>query len=293
MAIDINGDIGDIFKSLFSKKSDGDSANKSGRKSIDPFSKVIVAGVVVFLLVIAYLFIEYFPTQEENRIKRDKITQINDLNTCIGEVSDNIIIASNELNVANAKYKQLTKLFHTGQELDDLYRHISMLALSNQLMISKINKAGESPVFEIQADQDSNVENFDLMSSAEDDSMNGSLSACDMLQGGDIMTMSDDTLDGQDYMSMDSESDVESKPKKVAYYELKVEFQMSGNYANYTKFREGLAKLKKIINITKEKIIVLQSENTKGDVKVETIFSIYRLPITESEKYAVQQEEML
>ena len=60
MAIDINGDIGDIFKSLFSKKSDGDSANKSGRKSIDPFSKVIVAGVGVFLLVIAYLFIEYF-----------------------------------------------------------------------------------------------------------------------------------------------------------------------------------------------------------------------------------------
>jgi hypothetical protein len=54
-----------------------------------------------------------------------------------------------------------------------------------------------------------------------------------------------------------------------------------------------LAGLKKIINITKEKIIVLQSENKKGEVKVETIFSIYRLTITELEKYTTPQEEIL
>jgi hypothetical protein len=54
-----------------------------------------------------------------------------------------------------------------------------------------------------------------------------------------------------------------------------------------------LAELKKIINITKEKIIVLQSENKKGEVKVETVFSIYRIPVTELDKYAIPQEEML
>ena len=85
------------------------------------------------------------------------------------------------------------------------------------------------------------------------------------------------------------------KPKKVAYYELKVEFEISGNYANYTNFRKGLAKLKKIININQEKIIVLESKTKKGEVKVETVLAIYRLPANDSEKYATdnQQEDLL
>jgi Tfp pilus assembly protein PilO len=116
-----------------------------------------------------------------------------------------------------------------------------MLALTNQLMVSKIDKQGEEPVFEIEQPQQ---------------------------QEGD------------------------SKPKKVAYYEFKVRFEISGNYANYTSFRKGLAQLKKIINIDQEKIIVLQSETKKGEVRVTAVLAIYRLPANESEKY-VNSEEVL
>jgi len=129
-----------------------------------------------------------------------------------------------------------------------LYRHISMLALTNQLMVSKIDKEGESPVFEIeQPNEDIKTDNFT--------------------------------------------GDNESKPKKVAYYEFKVRFEISGNYADYTSFRKGLAQLKKIININQEEIIVLQSETKKGEVKVTAVLAIYRIP-TESEKY-VNSEEVL
>ena len=182
-----------------------------------------------------------------------KISQIQFIQSEINTISDDIIKATKDLSDAQAKYQSLTKLFHTGKELDDLYRHISMLALTNQLMVSKIDKQGEEPVFEIEQPQQQENE-VGLMNDALGES--------------------------------------ESKPKKVAYYEFKVRFEISGNYANYTSFRKGLAQLKKIINIDQEKIIVLQSETKKGEVKVTAVLAIYRLPANESEKY-VNSEEVL
>jgi Tfp pilus assembly protein PilO len=302
MAIDMNGDIGEIFKNIFSKKTSNDNSLKNNpKKPSNPFIKIVAAGGIVFLLIILYLFVGYFPTQEENRIKRENVALINDLNTCIAEISDDIVSASKELNFAQSEYKRLTKLFHTGQELDDLYRHISMLALSNQLMVLKINKVGEYPVFEAkEALLDGGMtENFD-MAPIDDMGQNSNTSACDIFlnRGGPLIA--DDSFNDQDFqdpMLTDNVSGAwderEAKPQKVAYYELKVGFEISGNYAKYTNFREGLAELKKIINITKEKIIVLQSENKKGEVKVETIFSIYRIPVTELDKYALPQKEII
>lgn len=305
MAIDMNVDIGEIFKKLTSKKGSSGSGG-DGKKPNDPFAKVIIAGVVALVVVVVYLFFIYFPAQEENRIKEQKIAQINDLKTCIAELSGNITTATKDLSSAKAQYKKLTNLFHTGRELDDLYRHISMLALTNQLMVSKIKKSGESPVFET----GQTLNNGDAMDISmpppefdtnEANIENSSLSACDNIQSSNqMLTDGSGALEEEAFqeppmlMGGMSEEGGE-KPKKVAYYELKVEFEISGNYANYTNFRKGLAKLKKIININQEKIIVLESKTKKGEVKVETVLAIYRLPANDSEKYATdnQQEDLL
>jgi Tfp pilus assembly protein PilO len=249
MAIDMNADIGEIFKNLFAKK------GADGTKGIplNPAMKTFIAGGIAVVFIILYVFFIYFPTEEENRLKQEKISQIQFIQSEINTISDDIIKATKDLSDAQAKYQSLTKLFHTGKELDDLYRHISMLALTNQLMVSKIDKQGEEPVFEIEQPQQQENE-VGLMNDALGES--------------------------------------ESKPKKVAYYEFKVRFEISGNYANYTSFRKGLAQLKKIINIDQEKIIVLQSETKKGEVKVTAVLAIYRLPANESEKY-VNSEEVL
>jgi Tfp pilus assembly protein PilO len=77
---------------------------------------------------------------------------------------------------------------------------------------------------------------------------------------------------------------VKDKVKKVAFYEFKVKFEISGNYSDYTKFRKGLAELKKFIDIDVEKIMVLESKTKKGEVKVSTTLAAYRLPANESEK---------
>jgi Tfp pilus assembly protein PilO len=244
MAIDLNPDIGEIFKNLFAKK----GTDRTKGILVNPLMKTFFVGGVAVVFIILYVFFIYLPIAEENRLKQEKISQVKFLQSEINTISGDIVKATKDLSDANAEYQRLTKLFHTGKELDDLYRHISMLALTNQLMVSKIDKEGESPVFEIeQPNEDIKTDNFT--------------------------------------------GDNESKPKKVAYYEFKVRFEISGNYADYTSFRKGLAQLKKIININQEEIIVLESETKKGEVKVTAVLAIYRIP-TESEKY-VNSEEVL
>ncbi len=307
MAIDMNIDIGEVFKKLTSKGGSTGSSSGDGKKPSDPFVKVIAAGAVALVVVVLYLFFVYFPAQGENRIKEQKIAQINDLKSCVDDLSGDIATAMKDLSSAKSRYKELTNLFHTGQELDDLYRHISMLALTNQLMVSKIKKSGEHPVFEVEQSLGSN----DVMDPPpppimpSDDAngaglMGGPVSSCDNIQGSSQMSMDDGNAPNEEGLQDPAlmgggVPDGESKPQKVAYYELRVEFEISGNYANYTNFRKGLAKLKKIININQEKIIVLESKTKKGEVKIETVLAIYRLPANDSEKYVInnQQENSL
>ena len=127
---------------------------------------------------------------------------------------------------------------NTDKELEDLYRHISMLALRNNLMVSKIEKGAEElPIFEVDSDQSGFSDEFD------------------------------------------------GEQKKVAYYEFIVDFEISGNFSNYVKFRKGLAELKKIINLKNESIEVLESEASRGEVRVTSSIATYRFPVDDSEKY--------
>jgi len=300
MAIDMHADIGGIFKNLFSKK--GADGNKG--TPADPLIKTFIAGGVAFVIAILYLSLVYFPAQAENKIKEQKIARINDLKTCITELSENIIVATKDLSSATSRYKERTNLFHTGRELDDLYRHISMLALTNQLMVSKIKKSGENPVFEIESETSQprlaeappppppTPSTSDTNGA---DPLNGSMSACDKIQSSDQTSVDGGTSDEQESQNLGLPmegilGEEESKPKKVAYYEFKVNFEITGNYANYTRFRKGLAQLKKRININQEKIIVLESETKQGEVKVTAVLAIYRLP-EKSEEYVKSGDE--
>ena len=234
MAINMDMDVGELIKSLFAKK-----RSKRGTSSAlmdGPYAKIIISGVLVLLVIILYIVYVYVPMQEKLEQQKRQISQVNNLKNDIAVLSVRITKEEIKLKASKKDFNSRTKLFHTNKELEDLYRHISMLALSNQLMISKLEKVGETPVFEVQKGSSSKKK------SAKD------------------------------------------KVKKVAYYEFKVRFEISGNYSNYTRFRKGLAELKKIINIDVEKIIVLESKAKKGEVKVSATLATYRLPTNESEK---------
>ena len=250
MAIDMNVDVGAMIKGLFSKK----TSQGEAKAPQNPYVKILISIVTVLILIASYIYFIYLPTQEELRINNEKISQIEILRSEITVLSDRIVKAQADLDEAEKEYERRTTLFHTDKELEDLYGHISMLAMKNQLMVTKIEKGVENPIFD---ETQSSICDRNLSNAENSDDFN----------------MQEST-----------------QLKKVAYYEFLVDLEISGNYNNYTNFRHGLAELKKIINIKRESVVVLESETRRGDVKVSSSIATYRLPANESEK-CIQSEQ--
>jgi len=236
VAIDMNMDVGELFKSFLNKELFKSLLNKKGsgvKSSVadladNPYAKIIIAGVVVLIIIILYVAYVYLPMQDKLQKQQEQISQISSLKSNIAVLDVRIAKADIKLKEAQKNYNSRTKLFHSDKEKEGLYSHISMLALQHQLSVSKIEPMEREPIFEVQKEP---------VSKKEKDS-----------------------------------------PRKVAYYVFKVEFEISGNYTNYTDFRKSMAELKKIINIEEEKIIVLKSKKRAGEVKVSAILSTYSVP---------------
>ena len=240
MALDMNVDVGALIKGLFSKKGSKEGASSAPT----PYTKIIMAVIVIIILIASYVYFVYIPTQKDIKIKNQKISQIETIKYEIGTLSNKIKTAQEELELAEIEYERRTKLFHSDKELEDLYGQISLLAMQNKLMVTKIEKGVEMPVF---AGGSCNISN-----------------------------------NNQDASSANSQQPLQLK--KVGYYEFTVDLEISGNYNFYTGFRNGLAQLTKIININTESIVVLESKGGSGGVKVTSAISTYRLPKDESEK---------
>jgi Tfp pilus assembly protein PilO len=198
-----------------------------------------MAVVAVVIVIASYVYFVYIPTQKDLKIKNDKIAQIETIRYEIESLSSSIKVAQEDLELAEKEYDRRTNLFHSDKELEDLYGQISLLAMQNKLMVTKIEKGFEVPIF------------ADGFCTNDDSFVND---------------------EGQPQL------------QNVGYYEFTVDLEISGNYSFYTNFRNGLAQLKKIININSESIVVVESEENTGNVKVTSSISTYRLPKNESEQ---------
>ena len=249
MALDMNIDLGSI-KALFSKKESTDGVKGAS----NPHVKTALVTVSVFISIALYIYFVYLPTQEDLKIKNAKISQIEMIKFEIDELTTEINQAEKDLSVAQDEYDRRTTLFHTDKELEDLYGQISLLAMKNNLTITKIEKGIEKPIFSEGSCVDDN-------------------------------TGEEEIIDEEMMVQL----------QKVGYYEFSVDLQITGNYTQFTNFRNGLAQLKKIININKESIVVPGSESKGGDVKVTMSIATYRLPKNEAETCvdpkSVQNEE--
>jgi len=244
MALDMNIDLGSI-KALFSKKESTDGVKGAS----NPHVKTALVTVSVFISIALYIYFVYLPTQEDLKIKNAKISQIEMIKFEIEALTTDINQAEIDLSIAQEEYERRTTLFHTDKELEELYGQISLLAMKNKLTITKIEKGVEKPIFS--------------EGSCEGNSMG-----------------EEEVIDENQFL--DEEMMVQLQ--KVGYYEFSVDLQISGNYSQFTNFRNGLAQLKKIININKESIVVPGSESKGGDVQITMLIATYRLPKNEAEK---------
>jgi Tfp pilus assembly protein PilO len=248
MALDMNIDVGSMIKGLFSKK----DAKEGVESAPNPHTKTILVVLAVFVFITLYVYFVYLPTKEDLRVKNNKISQIESIKFEINELSVNIEQIQKDLKVAQAEYERRSTLFYTDKELEDLYGQISLLAMKNKLTITKIEKGTEIPIFSEGNCASSSMDN-------------------------------EDEILGEEQF-IDEEMDV-AVLQRVGYYDFSVNLEITGNYSQFTNFRNGLAQLNKIINIKNESIVV-GSESKGGDVKVVMTIATYRLPKNEAEQCA-------
>ena len=253
MALDMNVDVGSMIKGLFSKK----DAKEGVESAPNPHTKTILVVLAVFVFITLYVYFVYLPTQEDLRIKNNKISQIESIKYEIDELSVNIEQIQKDLKIAQTEYERRSTLFYTDKELEDLYGQISLLAMKNKLTITKIEKGVEKPIFD-------------------------GISCTNSPMGNEDGIVDEGEIVGEEQF-IDEEMEGGGKFQQVGYYDFSVNLEITGNYSQFTNFRNGLAQLNKIININKESIVV-GSESKAGDVKVEMIIATYHLPKNEAEQ---------
>ena len=67
------------------------------------------------------------------------------------------------------------------------------------------------------------------------------------------------------------------KAENVAYYTIPVDFEITGNFLGYIKFKRQLSLSQKMLNFDKESIVVVKQKDTTGAIKVNGTLTIVGL----------------
>ena len=74
-----------------------------------------------------------------------------------------------------------------------------------------------------------------------------------------------------------SKKQTKKKVENIAYYTIPVNFEITGNFLGYIKFKRQLSLSQKMLNFDKESIQVVKSNNTTGAIKVNGTLTIVGL----------------
>ena len=196
----------------------------------------IGAGAVIFFLIIYYAVL--------NPIVNKKKIQIDDMNKKKQETAEFVQqIKSKQRKIKKLKprYDEYSTLFHSRAEVEGLYNTLSVFAGENDLVISKIEKKEIKQVTKSDA-------------------------------------LSKVAKKGKKKKKKKKKRKKKGKIKKenVAYYTIPVDFEITGNFIGYIKFKRALSISKKMLNFDKESIQVVKGDTT-GAIKVSGTLTIVGL----------------
>jgi len=135
------------------------------------------------------------------------------------------------------QYKKYSTLFHSRAEVEGLYQTLSEFADDNNLIISKIEKKEIKEVSKSDALAEANKKKK---------------------------------------KKKKKKSNKVKKVEEVAYYKIPVEFEITGNFLGYIKFKRQISLSKKMLNFDKELIKVVKGDTT-GTIKVTGTLTIVGL----------------
>ena len=176
-----------------------------------------------------------------NPIVEKKKAQIDDMNKKKQETVkfvQEIKSTNKKIKKLKPQYDEYSTLFHTKAEVEGLYETLSYYAGLNDLVISKIEKKAPKAVTKAEALE---------------------------------------KADGKKKKKKKKKKKVkQKKAENMAYYTIPVNFEITGNFLGYIKFKRALSMSKKMLNFDKESIKVVRGDTT-GAIKVDGLLTIVGL----------------
>ena len=176
-----------------------------------------------------------------NPIVEKKKAQIDDMNKKKQETAkfvQEIKSTNKKIKKLKPQYDEYSTLFHTKAEVEGLYETLSYYAGLNDLVISKIEKKAPKAVTKAEALE---------------------------------------KADGKKKKKKKKKKKVkQKKAENMAYYTIPVNFEITGNFLGYIKFKRALSMSKKMLNFDKESIKVVRGDTT-GAIKVDGLLTIVGL----------------
>ena len=148
-----------------------------------------------------------------------------------------INLSKKKIKKLRPQFEQYSTLFHTRAEVEGLYQTLSEFAGMNDLIISKIEKK-----------KIKEVSKKDALAKAS----------------------------GKKSKKSKKSKKGKGKVENVAYYTIPVDFEITGNFLGYIKFKRQLSLSQKMLNFDKESIQVVKG-NTTGAIKVNGTLTIVGL----------------
>ena len=197
----------------------------------------IGAGAVIIFLIIYYAVL--------NPIVDKKKKQLDDMNKKKQETTEliqKIKSKQKKINKLKPRYEQYSTLFHSKAEVEGLYNTLSVFAGENDLVISKIEKKEIKQVTKAAA----------------------------------LESVTKKSKKKKKKKKKRGKKGDEIKKENVAYYTIPVDFEITGNFIGYIKFKRALSLSQKMLNFDKESIEVVKGDST-GAIKVKGTLTIVGL----------------
>ena len=198
--------------------------------------KTLIKGGISFGAIVFFLIIYYSILNPIVNNKKAKLADMTLKQEEVAAMTSEIAGYKKKIKKLTPEYENFSTLFHTRAETEGLYQTLSVYAGENGLVISKIEKKQLTQVSKSEA-----------------------LAAADP-----------------------KKKKKKKKKKKskeltdVAYYKIPVDFQITGNFLGYIKFKRALSLSNKMLNFDKETIKVVKG-NATGAITVSGTLTIVGL----------------
>jgi len=187
--------------------------------------------------VILFLIIYYAILNPIVERKKAKLEKMINTQNATAKLISEIKFKKKKIKKLTPQYEKYSTLFHSKSEVEGLYQTLSEFADENNLIISKIEKKEIKEVSKSDALADENKKKK---------------------------------------KKKKKKSNKVKKVEEVAYYKIPVEFEITGNFLGYIKFKRQISLSKKMLNFDKELIKVVKGDTT-GTIKVTGTLTIVGL----------------